>query len=591
MGVARTTQPTVLAAAADVLSDQLREKLDELAKRLRPRASQLEKRFVEALHSGKEQLPRLDDRQAAALRAITPGAALRELGEGRPISDFFEQVEYNGRRLAKMHLPPSAIVDALEQYDRLLAGVLEDLVPQQRENLRWVREQLLFCVILTLNNAFYQVREAETKTFYDLFRVELESRSLDDLLERFLITLSDFSNATRARLYLLDEEATVWTLGASVSRLKSAGKKSRGAFWRIANSPALRKELAEPRCITGKDTGGAAPDAVWSGGGVTLWSIPLKSGAETWGVLQFSFDKDFEWLPRERELLAAAAERCWMAIEKARLVEGLAAREEQVRQLAEHMLHVEEAERRRISRELHDEAGQSMLCIRLQMEMLETALPETMALQRQQLREVRNTTEHTILEIRRLIAALSPAVLEQLGLGAALRQLVNRFRQVSPARVRLALTRLGPVPKKTEMIVYRLVQECFNNIAKHSNATAVNLSVITADGYLKLNVDDNGVGFNVEEALARRDSFGLSGMRERVALLGGNFQVESNPGVSTKRLQDASAETGGSSTPNRKSTRGRGTKIVIALPLPREADSRGAAGGGHGTATRNFRVR
>jgi signal transduction histidine kinase len=245
------------------------------------------------------------------------------------------------------------------------------------------------------------------------------------------------------------------------------------------------------------------------------------------------------------------------------------------------MLHVEEAERRRISRELHDEAGQSMLCIRLQIEMLETAMPESMAAQRDQLREVRNTTEHTILEIRRLIAALSPAVLEQLGLGAALRQLVNRFRQVSPARVRLALNRLGPLPKKTEMIVYRLVQECFNNIAKHSNATAVNLSVTTADGYLKLAVEDNGIGFDVEEALARRDSFGLSGMRERVALLGGTFQINSTLGVSAP----------GAKAPGGRSSRDKGTKIVIALPLPREADLHGAPGATRETATRSLRVR
>jgi signal transduction histidine kinase len=589
--VARTTQPTVLAAAADVLSDQLREKLGELAVRLRPRASQLEKRFLDALHTGKDQLPPLDDRQAAALRAITPGAALRALGEGRPIGEFFEQVEYNGRRLAKMHLPPSAIVEALEQYDRLLAGVLEGLMPQQRENLRWVREQLLFCVILTLNNAFYQVREAETKTFYDLFRVELESRSLDDLLQRFLLTLAEFSTASRARLYLLNEEATVWTVGATVNRTRSAERKGRGPVWRLANTGALRRELAEPRCVIGKGTKKCAPDAAWSGKGTTLWSVPLTSGTEAWGVLQFSFDKEFEWLPRENELLAAAAERCWMAIEKARLVEGLAAREEQVRQLAEHMLHVEEAERRRISRELHDEAGQSMLCIRLQMEMLETALPESMDEHRQKLREVRNTTEHTILEIRRLIAALSPAVLEQLGLGAALRQMVNRFRQVNPARVRLALHGLEGLPKKTEMIVYRLVQECFNNISKHSQANTVNLSVSTADGYLKLAVEDNGIGFQVEEALARRDAFGLSGMRERVALLGGTFQIESTPGAASKRLQDAAVETGGAEQPRRRSARGRGTKIAIALPLPREADLAAGVGADRGPATRRIRVR
>ena len=137
-------------------------------------------------------------------------------------------------------------------------------------------------------------------------------------------------------------------------------------------------------------------------------------------------------------------------------------------------------------------------------------------------------TERTILEMRRLIAALSPAVLEQLGLGAALRQLVNRFQRLhTSCTVRLQLNKMGALPQQLETISYRLVQECFNNIGKHSAATNVNVSLVSADDVLKLIVEDNGVGFRIEEAEVKRESFGLSGMRERVALLGGQFQVES----------------------------------------------------------------
>jgi signal transduction histidine kinase len=286
------------------------------------------------------------------------------------------------------------------------------------------------------------------------------------------------------------------------------------------------------------------------------WSIPLAANGRTAGVMQFAFSKPYEWLPREQELLAAAAERCLMAAEKARLMEDLAASEEQIRQLAEHMLHVEEIERRRISRELHDEAGQSLLCIRLQMELLEQALPAEHSEWISKLKEARDLTERTILEMRRLIAALSPAVLEQLGLGAALRQLVNRFRRLHPSRVRLLLGRLRRLPQHTEIIVYRLVQECCNNIAKHSGASSVNISVSSADGWVRLAVEDNGVGFNVEEALARKDSFGLSGMRERVALLGGRFEVHSFP-------------RNGKPSPDRKK-KGRGTRISIILPVANE---------------------
>jgi two-component system sensor histidine kinase DegS len=198
------------------------------------------------------------------------------------------------------------------------------------------------------------------------------------------------------------------------------------------------------------------------------------------------------------------------------------------------MLQVEEMERRRISRELHDEAGQSMLCIRLQLEMVEEGLGPEAGEFKGKLQETRDLTERTILEIRRLIAALSPAVLEQLGLGAALRQLVSRFSRIHPARVKLALSRMGKVPKKTEVIVYRLVQECMNNVAKHSQATHVNISLESADGVLRLSVEDDGIGFEVEEALSRRDSYGLAGLRERVALLGGKFYVESHPRTNGK---------------------------------------------------------
>jgi signal transduction histidine kinase len=250
----------------------------------------------------------------------------------------------------------------------------------------------------------------------------------------------------------------------------------------------------------------------------------------------------------------------------------LAAREEQVRQLAEHMLHVEEIERRRISRELHDEAGQSLLCIRLQIEMIEQSIPPEHAEWIRKLGEARDLTERTILEMRRLIAALSPAVLEQLGLGAAMRQLVNRFRRLNPIRVKLLLARLGRLPQHTEIIVYRLVQECCNNIAKHSAASSVNISVSSADGWVRLAVEDNGVGFRVEEALARKDSFGLSGMRERVALLGGRFEIRSYPKNGAGSGNGIGTRIGtrlGKSSVDRKRT-GRGTKILIRLPVAKQ---------------------
>jgi signal transduction histidine kinase len=528
-----------LADAADVLSDQLRVHLQRLAEAVISKADELERRFLARL-----RVLKYEPKQRVALASITLGAAARILVGGEPTLKFIEQVEYNGRRLAKLNLPPSAILAALLEYDRLLTPVLRDTSPSEQANLQWVREQLHFCVVLTLNNAYYQVREAETQAFYELFRVELESRNLGELLARFVSTMVNLCTADSGHLYLLSDDGRFW--------VKRAGPPGAESSRRVPNSAALKRDLSRPRCVHREDTPGIVLDAAWCDLYTTTWSIPLAASGRTAGVIQIGFKRSYEWLPREQELLAAAAERCLIAAEKARLMEDLAAREEQVRQLAEHMLHVEEIERRRISRELHDEAGQSLLCIRLQMELLERAMPEGETESKLKLREAREMTERTILEMRRLIAALSPAVLEQLGLGAAMRQLVNRFRRVHPCRVRLQLSRLGGLPQQTETIVYRLVQECFNNIGKHSSATHVNISLTSADGKLKLTVEDNGVGFKVDEALARRDSFGLSGMRERVALLGGKFRVESQPNGTRK-----------------------GTRIRIELPVSMEGKRRG----------------
>ena len=525
-----------LADAADVLSDQLRVHLQRLAHFLEPQADKIDRKFLTRLRE-----MGFEPQQRAALTAITPGAAARILARDLPPLKFIEQVEYNGRRLAKLNLPPSAILEALQEYDRLLAPALEELIPDEHANFQWVRDQLHFCVILTLNNAYYQVREAETQAFYELFRVELESRNLEELLRRFLETLVHVCKADAGRLYMLNEDSSQWVLRAGVPDPQSLS---------VPNRPGLVKKLSKQRYLNGDPrSSDSLLEESWYSQFPSCWSIPLAADGRTAGVMQFGFSKTYEWLPREQELLAAAAERCLMAAEKARLVEDLAQREEQVRRLAEHMLHVEEIERRRISRELHDEAGQSLLCIRLQMELLEQELPEKEGEWKAKLREARDLTERTILEMRRLISALSPAVLEQLGLGAALRQLVNRFQRLHPnCQVKLHLTKMGALPQQLEVISYRLLQECFNNIGKHSAATTVNISLMSADGRLRLVVDDNGVGFNLDEALAKRESFGLSGMRERVALLGGDFHVES-------RTEGAK----------------RGTKISIELPISKQA--------------------
>jgi signal transduction histidine kinase len=181
---------------------------------------------------------------------------------------------------------------------------------------------------------------------------------------------------------------------------------------------------------------------------------------------------------------------------------------------------------------LHDEAGQSLLLARLDLEMLERSAPVGWD-GRAKLAETRQVIERTIVEIRRILVALSPAVLEQLGLAAAVRQLTTRLRGLSPARIALRISLHQRLERNVEAVVYRIVQECYHNIVRHSGASHVKVSLRSTDSLLGLRIEDNGVGFDPDAAVAQRNSFGLAGMRERVTLMGGSFEIRSRPGAGT----------------------------------------------------------
>src|SRR5207253_1334328 len=157
-----------------------------------------------------------------------------------------------------------AILEALQEYDRLLTPTLASLIPDEHSNFQWVREQLHFCVILTLNNAYYQVREAETQAFYELFRIELESRNLQELLQRFLESLVHVCRADAGRLYMLDEDSSSWDL-------KAASPST--PLLPVENQRGLIKKLSKPRYVNGTGAG-ALLDQDWHKRFKSCWSIP-----------------------------------------------------------------------------------------------------------------------------------------------------------------------------------------------------------------------------------------------------------------------------------------------------------------------------
>lgn len=344
-----------------------------------------------------------------------------------------------------------------------------------------------------VNRCYHEVREAEAAVLEELFRAEHAAPNLTATLHRFTLALRSYARADEARL------------------------------WFPVEVPAA---LRRPLCFPPKPGDRRLMDPGWQV--ATCWSVPL--GRE--GILQLGFRKHYPWLHREKELLHIAAERCLAAAAKARLIEELAEREAEVRRLSQRMIEIEEVERRRISQEIHDEMGQSLLCIRLNLEMLES-VADTDEEMRVRLRATRHLAERTVDEIRRIIAALNPEVLEKLGLAAALRQLATRFRDIAAAAIRVEVGRLPELPGRMPLVVYRLAQECLSNAARHAEAKSVKVRVEAADNILRLKVLDDGKGFDPSQALAKPGSFGLSGMQERVSLLGGRMKVRSRPSEGT----------------------------------------------------------
>ncbi|HWR53596.1 MAG TPA: GAF domain-containing sensor histidine kinase [Bryobacteraceae bacterium] len=486
------TPEPVLAHAAQLLSPEVGRTLAALVRAVTP---SFEREFLR--NAGP-----LKPLQKRALAAVTPGAAIRLLAAGGNLSDFFEQVEYNGRRLAKLDLPPAEVLGPLREYARRLDALARDKACQA------ACEQLNFAILLTVSNAFHQVGEAETAMFSGLARAELDARAVPELLESALAVVARYSRADEARFYRFDESGGVRLVSASPT---ASGFRVRGAagIWR-------------PRYLDGKDCR-MVLDPDWCGRMGACWSVPVG----TLGVMQFAFPRKYPWLPRELRALLSASEHILLAWQKQRLAAELRDREQRLRELTGHMAQTEERERLRIGRELHDETGQVLLYLRLKLEMLEKAAPEEL---RPSLAEARELMANMVTDLRRLIADLTPTVLETAGLPAAVRQLANRLRRTQKIYIRLQVQLPGEVPQETALLAYRLMQECLSNVARHSSAKRLNISLSSADGSLRLSVKDDGVGFRMADAARKQGSFGLAGMRERVTLAGGRIAIESQPG-------------------------------------------------------------
>jgi two-component system sensor histidine kinase UhpB len=203
--------------------------------------------------------------------------------------------------------------------------------------------------------------------------------------------------------------------------------------------------------------------------------------------------------------------------------------------LLAHLMEVQDAERRRVARDLHDGIGQSFTSLLLRLRLLEEATSLDAA--RSQAGSLRGLSGEIYDQIRALARGLHPAVLDDLGLVEAVRRMTEDFESMQTASVKLHVFGFSKerLPRRLETTAYRIVQESLTNCAKHAHASVIDVTLKLDHDHLTVTVSDDGCGFDSGDVArqAKKATFGLAGMRERALLLNGSFDVRSQPGGGT----------------------------------------------------------
>lgn len=222
--------------------------------------------------------------------------------------------------------------------------------------------------------------------------------------------------------------------------------------------------------------------------------------------------------------------------ERKRTEKVLQESERKLRHLASRLLSAQEDERKRLSRELHDELGHALLTLKLQIASVEEELsPEQISL-KNEINKILKSVGSTIEEVRRLYLDLTPGDLEDLGLTVALRSLIEDFadlqKQIKWTIKIGGLDGLFSLPIQTA--IYRVVQEALTNIGKYANPAKVFVEIKRVNQGLSFVIKDDGIGFERDEVFNEEKTLGLLAMEERVKILGGSFELWSRKNQGTK---------------------------------------------------------
>jgi PAS domain S-box-containing protein len=495
-----------------------------------------------------ENLPDMIARFDTELRHLYVSSTLLRL-TGRPIEDFV------GKSNLELGLPG----EVTRQWNSSIKRVLATGRPERLEfefpspdatrhfDCRLVAErdsdgkiQSVLSVARDVTERWLAYEaEKRARTVADALRetTVLLTRSLDreTVLSTMLDCLRRLVPFDRARVMLLEAESRVSVRaifdGKHVVPLEPAARPE----FDPDDHPIVRDILSTGAAVMIPDIR-VLPD--WSlptdGSAEVSWlGVPLYARGDVAGLFSLSKSEPDYFSEEHVRLAEAMSTQASVAVENSVLFEQMQASTQRLQALSRRIVEVQESERRHIARELHDEAGQALVSLRYGLRMLERQIDLGDSIT-EKVSELVNRTDAVIDGLHRLAADLRPASLDHLGLEAALRQYSRSAATETGLAVRFKARgfteeRLGPA---VETALYRVVQEAVANVVRHARATCVDIFVRHRGESIMLMIEDDGVGF--DERLVPLDGhFGLLGMRERAAALGGTLTVESTPGAGT----------------------------------------------------------
>jgi signal transduction histidine kinase len=358
------------------------------------------------------------------------------------------------------------------------------------------------------------------------------SLNLNDVLDQILEQIAQVTPYYAAAIFLLQDE---WVEIPRHRRFSGeVHTHPLVAGFPLSAVPQLGAVAATRQPLLVLDTK-AVPD--WTPIGGLEWIrsciiVPLVEGDHVIGFLATVSEEAGFFDEKSMAALTAFAAHATVAFQNAWLFQQVRAGHQRLQSLSHRLVEAQEAERRYVARELHDEAGQALISLLFGLRQLEKNADQPKTVISTAL-ELRGLAEGVMDGLHRLAVNLRPAGLEQSGLVAALDAYTGRLAEQHDLQVRFKAVGMDErrLPLELETTLYRIAQETLTNVLRHAQASGVDVLLQRRGGSVTLVVEDDGVGF--ETAALQNDRLGLLGARERCEMLGGTLAIESSPGRGT----------------------------------------------------------